>query len=235
MYKVLIVTATPFELNEIIETVSLKTGDVKRIITESNFLVDVLISGIGMVATTFNLTQCLNKNSYDIVLQAGVGGSFDHNLTLGQVVNITTDCFIEMGTFSDKFESIFDLGLVDKNALPYFNGLVHASVGDNFLKTLPQVKAITVNHISGNLQHIDNLNNYFKKLNYFPTIESMEGAALFYVCNCFNIKCYQIRSVSNYIEPRNKHNWQLQKSIKALQKIVIEWLQLNKLITHQRL
>jgi len=47
-------------------------------------------------------------------------------------------------------------------------------------------------------------------------IESMEGAAVFKVCEEIKVPCIQIRSISNKIERRNKENWDLDLSISNL-------------------
>ena len=76
---------------------------------------------------------------------------------------------------------------------------------------LPIVKGITVNCVTGSEKSIKNL---ISRLN--PTTESMEGAAVFYACKELNIASLQIRSISNYVEPRNKDNWKIGLAIKNL-------------------
>ena len=46
----------------------------------------------------------------------------------------------------------------------------------------------------------------------------MEGAAFFYVCLVKNIKFIQIRSVSNFVEERNKKAWKIPLAIENLNK-----------------
>jgi futalosine hydrolase len=50
----------------------------------------------------------------------------------------------------------------------------------------------------------------------------MEGAAFFYACRQFNIPCLQIRAVSNYVEKRNRDNWDIPLAIKNLNNFAIE-------------
>jgi len=52
----------------------------------------------------------------------------------------------------------------------------------------------------------------------------MEGAAVFYACKRENIDCLQIRSVSNYVEPRNKENWQIGLAIRNLNDWMISFI-----------
>ena len=60
-----------------------------------------------------------------------------------------------------------------------------------------------------------------------PVTESMEGAALHYVCLMENIPFVQIRSISNYIGERNKKKWNMMDSINNLN---IELIKLLKML-----
>jgi futalosine hydrolase len=46
----------------------------------------------------------------------------------------------------------------------------------------------------------------------------MEGAAVFYVCLKQGIKCIQIRSISNYVERRNRDAWNIPLALNNLHK-----------------
>ena len=65
--------------------------------------------------------------------------------------------------------------------------------------------------MSGNTTTIKKIKNRLS-----PDIETMEGAAVFRVCNDFNIPCMQIRSVSNFVGERNKKNWNIDLAVKNL-------------------
>ena len=56
------------------------------------------------------------------------------------------------------------------------------------------------------------------KEKFDPTTESMEGAALHFVCLSENIPFLQFRVLSNYIGERNKKKWILKESIIQLNK-----------------
>ena len=55
-----------------------------------------------------------------------------------------------------------------------------------------------------------------------PVTESMEGAALHYVCISENVPFVQIRSISNYIGERNKKKWDMMDSIANLNDTLIK-------------
>ena len=58
------------------------------------------------------------------------------------------------------------------------------------------------------------INEIFNRLN--PDVESMEGAAFMMVAQKYNIRFMQIRAISNYVEERNKENWDLDLAISNL-------------------
>jgi len=194
--KTLVVAATKAELAFFYQHFNLQDGDF---VESKNF--DLLITGVGMVATAFALGKHLSSK-YSLVVNFGIAGSFDRNLALGTVLHITEDTFAELGAENgDEFLTISDLGFGEN----HYTSKTHQTVN------LPIAKGITVNCVTGSEKSIKNL---IKRLN--PTTESMEGAAVFYACKQLNVDCLQIRSISNYVEPRNKDNWKIGLAIKNL-------------------
>ena len=61
----------------------------------------------------------------------------------------------------------------------------------------------------------------FYRDTFDPVTESMEGAALHYVCLMENIPFLQIRSISNYIGERNKKKWDMNQSIYDLNNALV--------------
>ena len=101
---------------------------------------------------------------------------------------------------------------------PYKNGwLVNPLNKYLGLPGIKQVKGISVNQISTDKKMIQ----FFKKT-FAPVTESMEGAALHYVCLMESVPFLQLRSISNYIGERNKKKWDMQDSIKNLNKELIK-------------
>jgi futalosine hydrolase len=139
----------------------------------------------------------------------GIAGSFDKNIPLGSLVNINTDTFAELGAENqDEFITIDELG--------FGNNTFKASYQVAGLLT---VKGITVNTVHGNIDSIAKVEQKFN-----PQAESMEGVAVFYACTALQLPCAQVRSISNYVEPRNKENWQIGLAIKNLNDWVIDFL-----------
>jgi futalosine hydrolase len=52
----------------------------------------------------------------------------------------------------------------------------------------------------------------------------MEGAAVLYSCEQTGIPCLQVRSISNYVEPRSKESWKIDLAVKNLNDWAIRFL-----------
>lgn len=69
--------------------------DFKKLERTTPHAIDVHITGVGMVATTYSLTKKFNERKYDLALNIGLTGSFRDNIKIGDTVNITSDCFAD--------------------------------------------------------------------------------------------------------------------------------------------
>jgi futalosine hydrolase len=172
--------------------------------------IDFLTTGAGMVPTAFALGRHLAKNEYDLAINLGIAGSFDRNIALGDVVEVTHDSFTELGAEDDDdFIAIDKLGFGESS----FEATYTLSPQFN----LKKVSAITVNTVHGNEVSIQKLSTRAN-----AQLESMEGAAFFYACKQVGLACMQIRAVSNYVEKRNRNAWQIGPAIKNLNTFVLE-------------
>ena len=52
----------------------------------------------------------------------------------------------------------------------------------------------------------------------------MEGASVAFVANNKSVPVIQIRAISNYVEPRNKANWDISLAIKNLNAFLIDFI-----------
>lgn len=213
---ILLVSATKFEVEPTLAALE------KNINGLLNNTVDVLITGVGQVNTTYLLTKKLLTNKPDLVIQAGIAGTFTAGLSLGQTVLIKQDAFGDSGIEEkQQFTTLFDAGFADKNDPPFNKGwLINNTTG--LFNTIPlrAVKGITVNKISDSLLQKQQL-----VLKFNPAAESMEGAALHYVCLQQQVAFLQLRSISNAVGERDKTKWAMKDAIinlnNELQKILI--------------
>jgi futalosine hydrolase len=189
---------------------------------KKNSFPDVLITGIGLTATAYNLTRQLQFKKYDLVIQAGVAGCFNKNFSLGSVVVVGKDTIADQSVIELKqLKTLFDLQLVPADQFPYTKTwLVNPDAALLKKTRLRQVKGISVNEITTSKQKIA-----FYDKNFKAVTESMEGAALHYTCLMERVAFLQIRSMSNYIGERNKKNWNMTASIINLNTALIQLVQ----------
>ena len=197
--KILLVSATLLEIEPFI------TGNQPK-------NADVLITGVGVAATIYQLQKKLQQNNYDIVLQAGIAGCFSSGYSLGETVVVKKDTFADLGTEEKGvFSTIFESNLADENMPPYEKGWLS---NDNSLLSelaLKVVTGVSVNKVSDSELQKKQLMQHFD-----PDIETMEGAASHYVCLQENIPFLQIKSISNFVGERDKTKWELKKAVENL-------------------
>ena len=201
--KIIIISATDFEIKEAFGKLqSTKNKEIKFYTT-----------GVGMLATTVNLCRIIYEEKPTLIIQAGIAGCFNTNEKLGKVYVVSKEFLGDLGVEENNlWKDVFDLKLIKQNQKPFTKkSLINKNVHQLNTIDLEIVSAVTVNQITTNLHHINQLKN-----KYNPILESMEGAALHYVGNSFQIPYIQIRSTSNYIGERNKANWKIELAIKNL-------------------
>ena len=192
--NLLVVAATDFEIKPFIE---------------NNKSADVLITGVGIPATVFHLTKQLAQKEYDLVIQAGIAGSFNNKLVAGRVAMIETDTFGDIGIDEKgNFKTLFETGLAHENDFPFSNGWLLNEHEYFTHPSLPVAKGITVNKIIDDEIQIKRIQEKFG-----ADIESMEGAAFHYVCLQQKIKFLQLRSISNIAGERDKTKWTMKEAI----------------------
>lgn len=212
----LLVAATAIEISPFLEYYRLGKNQLPH-----DLQIDILVTGIGLTANTYAITKQIQIKRPDIIVQAGIGGCFDKRIPLGSVVAIKQETFGDQVVIeAEKMKTLFDLGLVSKDQFPFSKGwLINKSEVLKKVK-LKKVTGISTNEITTSKQKIK-----LYQYTFNPVIESLEGAALHYVCLMEKIQFLQIRSVSNYIGERNRKNWNMKDSIHNLNKELIRLLE----------
>lgn len=174
--------------------------------------VDILVTGVGVPATMYQLQKRLNKEDYDFVIQAGIAGAFSNELQLGETVLVKQDAFGDLGTEEKHiFTPATSAGLISAHDFPYADGWLMNMAGITKQTHLKTVKAVTVNKVTDDIVQKQHLITA-----YNPQIESMEGAALHYVCLMEDIPFLQLRSISNYVGERDKRKWKFKEAFESL-------------------
>ena len=177
--------------------------------------VEVLVSGIGAVATTFRLTQTLMQRSYNRVISIGIAGSYDEYISIGETVQITEDCFADLGIDDNgQFRSLREEGLTCDDS---DNGFIFNP--SPVFSSHRKVRGITVQTATGSKDRIDKL-----VVRFHPQVETMENTAFFYVCKMMQIPFASFRAISNKVEPRNRKSWRIAEAIKNINNTLVNIL-----------
>lgn len=176
----------------------------------------ILVTGVGPIATTWAVTSHLSAYQYDLIIQAGVAGSFHHHLPLGTLVWVVADTYGDLGAEDhDKYLTVFDLGLMKHDDAIHSAGMLPApTAGFPLPGGMPQVTGITVSTVTGSAATVAH------RAAMGHCTESMEGAAFHYACMKAGMPFIQIRALSNYVTPRDRNSWKMKEAIIALN----DWL-----------
>lgn len=178
---------------------------------EENPDTDFLVSGVGAASTIFQLLNRIENKKYNFIVQVGLGGTYDHELKLGESVIVERDCFADLGVWENKkFVSVYELGLVNQNQTPFENGWLVNDFTNDLPSSIQKVRGVTVNLLSDDLNYIEAM-----RMKYDAAVESMEGAALHYVCIQKKIPFLQIRGISNKVGERDKSKWNFKEAIQS--------------------
>lgn len=211
-----ILSPTIFEsaalLNYLDKNFSLEAGIYKK----GKLSISLSVCGVGLVNTAIHTSQVVQKES-DLVILIGLAGAFNREMEIGSVVNVTEESYGDLGAEAEDGQllSVHDLDLIPANKPPFKNGRLINPSGDEF-SFLPKVSSVSVNKVSGNKQSIELIHAKFG-----AEIENMEGAAFFQVCLSQRKRFLQLRAISNYVEPRNKDNWEINKALVNLTDVLV--------------
>jgi futalosine hydrolase len=174
--------------------------------------ISILITGIGLTSTTYNLAKYIGYKRPGYILQAGIAGSLDNTILLNTTVVVRNEVIGDEGVEEKgKFTSLFDLKLRGADLFPWKKERLTNESQDLENCQLPIIDAVSVNEISTNPNRFA-----FYKTKYGAGIESMEGAALHYSALMENIPFLQIRTISNYAGERDKTKWTIGTAIAQL-------------------
>lgn len=170
-----------------------------------------------MVATTWQLGLFLAHHRPDLAINVGIAGALDVQLTIGDVVHVTTERFGDLGVeeADGRLTDLFELGLLEADTPPYHHAILINSAGAD-TQFLPTVHGLTVNKVHGSAASIAALRAKYPD----AQVETMEGAAFFYACQLVGLPFLEIRSISNYVEPRNREAWDLALAIGNLNTVL---------------
>jgi futalosine hydrolase len=212
-FKILYITASSLEADSL--------RNVKGIVSSKgrfyygSIEIEMLVTGVGLMATSWALKQWLSTNEKpDLALNGGIAGSYKDEFKVGNTVMPVSDCFADAGIEDgDEFIPLHEAGLSNKDDFPFKDGYIIAQNNylDKLYSVLQAVRAITVNTATGSEKTREKLVG-----RYHPDIETMEGAAVFYICAREGIPFAAIRSISNMVERRDRNKWNIPQALASL-------------------
>ena len=224
--RVLVVAATEAELSPFVGGLRRVSAVGPRVTRYQGGThdIDILMAGVGMVATATWCSRVLSAERFDVALNLGVCGSFRPEIFPGSVVHVVSDRLVELGAEDgDAFLTIQEMKLLGDDEFPFTGGrLVNASppvLGP--LSSMRAVNGITVNTVHGNDDSIARVTKRFS-----PEVETMEGAAFMYACLIQGVPFAQVRAVSNMVERRNRAAWKLDEAIANLGAVARQMLEI---------
>ncbi len=221
--KILIVSATFVEIKAICDKYQnfQKKDDCLSSLQINGNDTDILVTGIGIGSTAYQMGKIIGRNKYDFAFNFGIAGAFDKKLKIGDVVNAEEDIISELG--AENSSSFLKFDELNIGSSSFGKTIWHVKnkfeIYNPVIQKLPAVKSITVNTVHGNNESIKKIVELFN-----PDIETMEGAVFLHICNAEKIKCAQIRSISNYVEERNTEYWNINLAIEKLNEAAFQIL-----------
>lgn len=220
--NILLISATSAEIAPLKEYITHHwKADNDDVYSNNDIRLHFVATGVGMLSTCYQLLKNIQNQPFDFILQAGIGGSYDRNIELGKVLFVKDEIIGDLGAEDHyNFLDVFDLGFVKDDEIPFqqkklINPLQSIAQKIN----LEKVSGLTVNTSTGN-----SFTATSRQEKYGCVVESMEGAALHFVCLNEKIPFAQIRSISNYVEARDRSKWKIKEAITNLNNWLIEFL-----------
>jgi len=154
-----------------------------------------------------NLKKYTYKNLEIEILISGIGTTF-------------TTFHLTNALLGQKYDKVINTGIAGgADEFPFENGVIKNQVNGLPSEIFP-ARGITTNKTNGRESSINELNAKFN-----AQIESMEGAAVFYVCKWMGIPFREIRAVSNFVEPRDKSAWNIPLALENLKSALLSILE----------
>ena len=215
---ILLLAATPHEIAPTLSFLEHTfTAQQNGSYQHGSLTVTPLVSGIGMVASAWQLGVHFAHHRPRLAINAGIAGALDRTIAIGDVLQVITERFGDLGAedADGRLIDLFELDLLETDTLPYTSGLLVNTAGAEN-QFLPPAHGLTVNKVHGAAASIAAIRAKYPD----AQIETMEGAAFFYACQLAGVPFLEIRSISNYVEPRNREAWNLPLAIDNLNAVL---------------
>jgi futalosine hydrolase len=210
----LLVAATSMEVSHILEKGQSKS-DTNLTYFKISDNIDCIITGIGQYNTVKAITQHISLYGKPTsIINIGIAGTYDTSIQLKSIYKVDKDI-----AFDQKVITTGNIRSWQEANLPNAQTNIFNPIPPEYENhiALAKVTGLTSDTISDSPERVTQI-----KEKYNSTLETMEGAACFYVANEYEIPCMQIRAVSNYVGESDKSLWKIEESIEELNRFVNE-------------
>lgn len=234
MKRILITAAEPEEIVCAEQAYRLYERNV-----EGKLEVDFLLTGIGTTSTCYRLTKMIMEakhagNPYSLIINIGIAGSYSFNDTpeglalfpMGSTAVIEKEYFGDLGFETPfGFQTLFQYDILDADLFPFKGGALHRVKLDEkieeYLANYKEGIGVTVQTVTGYPNRKEQLIKDFG-----PHIESMEGAAVYYVSLQENIPFFELRTVSNEVGEKDREKWNTPMALESLRRAMNEFFKI---------
>lgn len=200
---ILIVTSVEAEKQAILKSL----GDDPR------FQVETI--GVGPMLAAAKTVELLMKDSYDVVINMGVAGGFPGVVKVGDIVVASEMIAADLGAESSAgFKPIEELGFGQSRFEcedKFTNRIVDKINRDTEVQAYLG-SVLTKSTVTGTMETLD----LMKKQVPNAAAEAMEGFGVGTAASLYNIPCFEIRTVSNLVGPRDRGSWKINEALVSL-------------------
>ena len=176
----------------------------------SGMQLQIIISGVGPVASALATQAALSASRFDLAISAGIGGAFaGSGLKVGEVAVSSEIVQADLGAWDgEQFLPLSELGLEvaagNAGRFDCWPGILNLD--------LPQGPFVTVSSVTGSVAGANEL------LRRVPgaLVEGMEGAGVAHAALLAGIPVAEVRGVSNFVGPRDRSAWRIGEALAAL-------------------
>jgi futalosine hydrolase len=170
--------------------------------------VEVLVTGVGPVDASANVSRALAQSSYELVINAGIAGGFDGGAAIGDGVVVGEDAFeLDLETGDPIF---LPDGLRAHDRVTSDLTLLEALVELGFSAQ----RGITVSRVTATEATAARLAQRGAQT------ESMEGFAVLRAAEIAGVRAIQVRGISNRVGDRAQSRWDFNAGVTGLQRVL---------------
>ncbi len=170
--------------------------------------VELLVTGVGPVEATANVSRALAQSRYDLVINAGIGGAFANCAQIGDGVVVC--------------EERMELDLETGGAITLPGGLVVADRANSSLDLSDRLMELGFAPLRGiTVTRVTTTDATAQRLyENGAQVETMEGFAVLRAADIAGVAAIELRGISNRVGDRDCNGWDFSAGVAGLQRVL---------------